>query len=128
MRHSASPSSADAVPASPGARGATRARRERIVAMVQSGETAVESLSAVLAVSPSTIRRDLAELRRDGRITRTYGGALLTGHGHETTVDERDGQAWEQKHAIAGAPSNSSPTATPSSSTAAPRSVSSCPG
>lgn len=101
MPHSASPSSADAAPASPGARGATRARRERIVTMVQSGETAVESLSAVLAVSPSTIRRDLAELRRGGRITRTYGGALLTGHGYESTVDERDGQAWEQKHAIA---------------------------
>lgn len=101
MPESASTPPVDRGAISPGARGATLARRERIVAMVQSGEAAVERLSAVLAVSPSTIRRDLAELRRDGRITRTYGGALLTGHGHETTVDERDGQSWEQKHAIA---------------------------
>lgn len=101
MRQSPSPAPPEEGTPSPGSRDATRARRERIIAMVQSGETAVESLSAALGVSASTIRRDLAELRRDGRITRTYGGALLTGHVHETTVDERDRQAWEQKHAIA---------------------------
>ena len=31
-------------------------------------------------MTPSTIRRDLARLARDGRILRTYGGAALSGH------------------------------------------------
>lgn len=101
MQEPAPPTTNSETPQSAGSREATRARRERIIAMVQSGEAAVESLSATLDVSRSTIRRDLAELRRDGRITRTYGGALLAGHIHESTVSERDGQAWDQKHAIA---------------------------
>jgi DeoR/GlpR family transcriptional regulator of sugar metabolism len=79
----------------------TRARREEIIALVRAGETGVEALSAVLGVSASTIRRDLAELRRDGRVTRTYGGALLSGRTHESSVSERTGQAWREKQLIA---------------------------
>ena len=37
----------------------------------------METLAARVGVSPSTVRRDLARLERDGRIARTYGGALV---------------------------------------------------
>ena len=38
----------------------------------------VGGLARDLGVTPSTIRRDLARLARDGRIVRTYGGAALS--------------------------------------------------
>jgi DeoR/GlpR family transcriptional regulator of sugar metabolism len=37
----------------------------------------VDELAAGLSVTPSTIRRDLAELAEGGRLIRTYGGAAL---------------------------------------------------
>jgi DeoR family ulaG and ulaABCDEF operon transcriptional repressor len=40
--------------------------------------TSVEELSAALAVSPATIRRDLAELDADGQLKRVRGGAVST--------------------------------------------------
>jgi DeoR/GlpR family transcriptional regulator of sugar metabolism len=48
----------------------------------------VERLAEELAVTASTIRRDLAELTAEGRITRTYGGAVVTAHA-EPTVRHR---------------------------------------
>ena len=43
------------------------------------GRVSVGGLARDLGVTPSTIRRDLARLARDGRIVRTYGGAELRG-------------------------------------------------
>ncbi len=43
------------------------------------GRASVGTLARDLGVTPSTIRRDLARLARDGRIVRTYGGAALGG-------------------------------------------------
>ena len=43
------------------------------------GRASVGGLARDLGVTPSTIRRDLARLARDGRIVRTYGGAELRG-------------------------------------------------
>jgi len=40
-------------------------------------EVKVDELSSLLNVSEATIRRDLERLERDGKIVRTYGGALL---------------------------------------------------
>lgn len=44
----------------------------------QSGSVSVTTLAAELGVSDMTIRRDLVELERDGRLVRVHGGAVLT--------------------------------------------------
>ncbi|BCB75271.1 DeoR/GlpR family DNA-binding transcription regulator [Phytohabitans flavus] len=63
------------------------------------GEVSVEGLATALAVTASTIRRDLAELTADKRITRTYGGAVITAHA-EPTIRHRSSLATAQKDAI----------------------------
>ncbi len=55
-----------------------RARRhDRILSALDLNPTIrVSSLASELGVSPETVRRDLDELDRSGRIKRTYGGAV----------------------------------------------------
>ncbi|MFB4419494.1 DeoR/GlpR family DNA-binding transcription regulator [Streptomyces sp. QL37] len=78
---------------------AARARRETIVALAQeSGLAGVDELSTRFVVSPSTIRRDLARLTADGRLARTYGGAMAP---PEAPLHRRTAQAPEAKRAIA---------------------------
>jgi DeoR/GlpR family transcriptional regulator of sugar metabolism len=79
----------------------TAERRERILILLQDGDTRVDRLSERLGLSPSTIRRDLAALRRDGRVARTYGGALPAGSLGEASLAEKTGIARAQKEAIA---------------------------
>ncbi|MFJ8752602.1 DeoR/GlpR family DNA-binding transcription regulator [Streptomyces sp. NPDC102441] len=77
---------------------AAHARRESIVALAQdSGLAGVDELSTRFVVSPSTIRRDLARLTADGRLARTYGGAMAP----EAPLHRRTAQAPEAKRAIA---------------------------
>ncbi|RLV48301.1 DeoR/GlpR transcriptional regulator [Nocardioides mangrovicus] len=65
----------------------TRERQNRIVRALRSdGAASVRQLAADLAVSESTIRRDLEVLDRNGELTRTYGGAVV--HRPGTTVEE----------------------------------------
>jgi DeoR/GlpR family transcriptional regulator of sugar metabolism len=40
------------------------------------GPAAVRTLAGRLGVSPATVRRDLVQLHREGRLTRVYGGAV----------------------------------------------------
>ena len=55
-----------------------RERDERLIGLVRARGTAtVEDLSLEIGVGPSTIRRDLHRLAREGRLVRTYGGATL---------------------------------------------------
>ncbi|MEU8268463.1 DeoR/GlpR family DNA-binding transcription regulator [Sphaerisporangium sp. NPDC049002] len=55
-------------------------RHAEIMARVRlAGATSVRDLAAQLGVSPSTIRRDLEILDRDGTLTRVRGGALAGG-------------------------------------------------
>ncbi len=60
------------------------ARLERLITLIQGGIGLVEQLATELQVSPSTVRRDLAELTSQGRVARTYGGAIT-----RTTFQER---------------------------------------
>ncbi|WP_406212653.1 DeoR/GlpR family DNA-binding transcription regulator [Streptomyces canus] len=80
----------------------SKARRERILYVATTtGLTSVEELSRRFGVTPSTIRRDLAKLTADGRLARTYGGAMaLTAH-PEASLRQRTGEAFEEKRAIA---------------------------
>ena len=75
-------------------------RREHILAWVRSGKARVDELARALDVTESTIRRDLARLDADGKITRTYGGAVV-GHGREPSLHERELAARQEKDAIA---------------------------
>ena len=55
-----------------------RERRDRIVTALRAdGAASVSELADHLNVSPSTIRRDLDLLDRNGELQRTYGGAVL---------------------------------------------------
>jgi len=77
-------------------------RRELIVRMAAShGLASVEDLSATLGVTPSTIRRDLALLTSQGRLARTYGGALSLEPHPEASLRQRLGEAYDAKRAIA---------------------------
>lgn len=94
-------------------------RRRRILQAVHhEGATSVRDLAERMAVSESTIRRDLQVLDKDGELVRTYGGAIaLEGrpageiprqddaHGTSTpggvSVDGRDGDNRERPFALA---------------------------
>lgn len=54
-----------------------QARRAEIIRLVStSGVATVEELATQLAVTSSTIRRDLAKLTEQGQLARTYGGVM----------------------------------------------------
>jgi len=65
------------------------------------GYLPIGELSARLSVSEATLRRDLAELERTRRITRTRGGALMDQHPRFPTFAQRRKEAWEEKQRIA---------------------------
>jgi DeoR family transcriptional regulator, fructose operon transcriptional repressor len=85
----------------PAPRTGTRQRRDLLVTRLRSGGANIGDLAARFAVSPSTIRRDLAALADDGRVMRTYGGAVEPGHGREPTLDAKERAHWAEKDAIA---------------------------
>lgn len=60
----------------PTTRAGTRARHAVLLRLIREGVTSVEALADRSGVSASTVRRDLARLREDGEVARTYGGAL----------------------------------------------------
>lgn len=79
-------------------------RRERILAWLSHEPARVDELADLLQVTESTIRRDLAHLRQQGHITRTYGGAAAAPSAPpppEASLDERATLARRQKDAIA---------------------------
>jgi DeoR/GlpR family transcriptional regulator of sugar metabolism len=82
-------------------RRATRERHDALVGLLRAGIEGVETLAARVGVSPSTVRRDLARLQGDGRIARTYGGALVRDVFDERSFGESAGLQAEAKAAIA---------------------------
>jgi DeoR/GlpR family transcriptional regulator of sugar metabolism len=80
----------------------SRERREEILRLAtDAGLASVEELAARFSVTASTIRRDLARLSENGRLTRTYGGAIATPGGTELSLPQRDSEAHDAKRAIA---------------------------
>jgi len=80
-------------------------RRDLILDRLRSdGKVVAAELSASLAVSPDTVRRDLSELAEAGLLRRVHGGALPRTVGAETYAVRRE-QATEAKTAIAHATS-----------------------
>lgn len=82
-------------------RRATRERHDAMIALVRDGVEDVEGLADRLGVSSSTVRRDLSQLQRQGRIARTYGGALVPEVFHERPFTESERLHREAKSAIA---------------------------
>lgn len=80
-----------------------RERRRDIVELAHtSGLASVEELSRRFDVTASTVRRDLARLTAEGKIARTYGGAMpLNGQGGESTFRQRNQEAAAAKRAMA---------------------------
>ncbi len=72
------------------ARRATQERHAVLVRLIEQGVSGVETLAGEVGVSPSTVRRDLTRLERDGRIARTYGGALVRERFQERSFTESE--------------------------------------
>jgi DeoR/GlpR family transcriptional regulator of sugar metabolism len=80
----------------------SRRRREEIVRLAEtSGLADVTDMAERFSVSASTIRRDLARLESAGRLARTYGGARVARPHSEPSLQERIGEAFAEKLAIA---------------------------
>jgi DeoR/GlpR family transcriptional regulator of sugar metabolism len=85
------------------ARGSQRRRDEIVRLATTSGLASVDELSQTFGVTASTIRRDLAVLTAEGRLARTYGGAMALSAHPETPLRQRVGEAFAAKRAIARA-------------------------
>jgi DeoR/GlpR family transcriptional regulator of sugar metabolism len=84
-------------------RRATEERHEALLGLLRSGVDAVETLAERAGVSASTVRRDLSRLQQEGRIARTYGGALVREVFHERSFGESSQLHAGAKTAIATA-------------------------
>jgi DeoR/GlpR family transcriptional regulator of sugar metabolism len=71
-------------------RRATQERHEALVTLVREGVDGVETLARRTGVSPSTVRRDLRQLQLEGRLARTYGGAISREVFHEPSFGESE--------------------------------------
>ncbi|GAA2160297.1 DeoR family transcriptional regulator [Humibacillus xanthopallidus] len=79
-----------------------QARRDEIVRLATTtGLASVEQLSDEFDVTASTIRRDLAKLTAQGKLARTYGGAMSLAHHPEASLRQRLGEAHVAKRDIA---------------------------
>lgn len=77
-------------------------RQDQIVQLTRNdGPARVDELAHRFQVTPSTIRRDLAQLTANGRITRTFGGVIPAAATPEPGLRQRIGHEYEKKRAIA---------------------------
>ncbi|MFH1377491.1 MAG: DeoR/GlpR family DNA-binding transcription regulator [Planctomycetota bacterium] len=77
-------------------------RQKKIMQILLGGEMSIKALADQLGVVEMTIRRDLDRLADAGRITRTRGGATLSGQGRiEFRFTQRRETLLDRKHAIA---------------------------
>jgi DeoR/GlpR family transcriptional regulator of sugar metabolism len=72
-----------------------RERRAKLLGEVRGGSGHIQDLADQFRVSPSTIRRDLTMLARDGHVVRTYGGAV------ERSVREKNAEHAAEKDEVA---------------------------
>lgn len=55
--------------------------KEILRLLLNHGKASVDELTTTLGTSPASIRRDLIRLESNGMVTRTHGGAMLSGDG-----------------------------------------------
>jgi DeoR family fructose operon transcriptional repressor len=82
-------------------------RRSRLVELIrQRGFASLPALAQELAVSESTVRRDLDFLEESGVAQRTHGGVFYTGPSPKLAhFDQRQSLNWDRKRRIAAAAS-----------------------
>ncbi len=82
-------------------------RRSRIAELIRlRGFASLPALAQELAVSESTVRRDLDFLEESGVAQRTHGGVFYTGPSPKLAhFDQRQSQNWDKKRRIAVAAS-----------------------
>lgn len=80
-------------------------RRTQLLELVrQRGFASLDELATELAVSESTVRRDLDQLEDSGAAKRTHGGVFYTGPSPKLAhFDQRQSTHWEKKKQIAQA-------------------------
>jgi DeoR family fructose operon transcriptional repressor len=81
----------------------SKERHARLLEALNAGEIDVDDLAQRFDVSASTVRRDLQHLSKNNAVRRTYGGAILSAHVTETTLEQRLSVKGEEKQAIARA-------------------------
>ena len=74
------------------------------------GSVSLAEFAESLAISPATVRRDLADLEYQQLLVRTHGGATVIAARHELPVTFRDSQSQEAKKSIARATAARIPT------------------
>lgn len=79
----------------------SKERHTRLLEALNAGEIDVDDLAARFDVSASTVRRDLQHLSKAKAVRRTYGGAILSAHVAETTLEQRLAVQGREKQAIA---------------------------
>jgi DeoR/GlpR family transcriptional regulator of sugar metabolism len=78
-------------------------RRNKLLEVIrQKGFASLPDLADAMAVSESTVRRDLSQLEVDGAAKRTHGGVFYTGPSPNLPhFDRRQAEQWEEKKSIA---------------------------
>ncbi len=79
------------------------ARRDRLLEVIRNKRFAsLPDLAEILAVSESTIRRDLGHLEESGTTRRTHGGVLYAGPSPKLKhFDHKQSEHWEKKRKVA---------------------------
>lgn len=80
----------------------TDEREQQIIGLLEShGELSIEELSAILKVSASTLRRQLALMQSKGLVIRTYGGAMSVNPVPDESFDNKQHKNVAEKRRIA---------------------------
>lgn len=78
------------------------ARQQRILAELQTNPSIrISEMARDFGVSGETIRRDVEELNRSGKLAKTYGGAVARPYGSELAWNQRHNQLRKERAAIA---------------------------
>jgi DeoR/GlpR family transcriptional regulator of sugar metabolism len=79
-------------------------RRRQILELVEAqGRVRVRDLAALIGVTETTVRKDIADLDRGRLLRRTHGGAIALQPSYEPDVTEREDRNSSAKEAIARA-------------------------
>lgn len=83
----------------------TKQRHEMILKLLdEKGSVTVTEVRELLDASESTVRRDIAQLAQEGKLTKVFGGAMALGSvvtAHEFTVDQKKELNLREKRLIA---------------------------
>lgn len=88
-------------------------REQQIVSLLEThGEMSVNELSKTLGVSPSTLRKQLADMQSEGLLIRTYGGVLVANRVLDEAFDSKSTKNVAEKKRISDRALNLIPNGT----------------